>query len=231
MKRIAKYIILIIILLLILIGYYLIVSNEFDNLKIFFEGGLNILQVAFSVVIAYLLYDRFGTTKRILDKQNDLIIEFIEKYRSLGIYVYIFDKNKRVHTYFKPGKNVFARFDIKYINRLILFPSGTLGHPKLNELNKLIENPLFPEELVPDLSTFKFFSLTAEIGDFNRENFIFLSFDRIDKHDELNQTKFMKPNDEQETLKDFLSRIRNSVNSIEDWVNRETSIKIKLNLE
>ena len=90
---------------------------------------------------------------------------------------------------------------------------------------------MFPEELVPDLSTFKFFSLTAEIGDFNRENFIFLSFDRIDKHDELDQTKFMKPNDEQETLKDFLSRIRNSVNSIEDWVNRETSIKIKLNLE
>ena len=231
MKRIIKYIILTLILVATLICYYLIVMNEYDNLQSFFDGGLRIMQVAFSIVIAYLLYDRFGTTKKILDKQNELIIDFIEKYRSLGIYVYIFDGNKLIHTYFKPGKNILKRFEKKYKNRLILFPSGTLGHPKLNGLNKLIENPLFPKELIPDISTFKFYSLTAEIGDFNREDFIFLSFERIDDPTELNQKKFMKPNDEKETLGDFTSRIVNSVCKIENWINRESSIKIKLNLE
>ncbi len=145
-----------------------------------------------------------------------MIIDFIEKYRGLGIYVYIVDGNKLIHTYFNPGKNLMNRFDKKFMNRKILFSSGTLGHPKLIGLNTIIEHPLFPKDLIPDISTFKFYSLTAELGDFNREDYVFLSFERIESHEELDQKKFMDPNDEKTSLKEFLSRIVNSVNSIED---------------
>lgn len=231
MKKYKYHIILSLILIVTIVGYFLIIVQGSEELKSFFEGALKIIQVVFSIVIAYLLYDRFGTTKKILDKQNDLIIDFIEKYRSLEIYVYIVDGNTLIHSYFKPGKNLINRFDKKFINRKILFPSGSLGHPKLNKLNTIIENPLFPKELIPDISTFKIYSLTAELFDFNREDYVFLSFERIESHEKLDQKNFMKPNDENTSIKEFLSKIVNSVNSIENWVNRESSIKIKLNLE
>lgn len=229
MKKLLKYIVVII--FLTIISYYFIVTQNYCNFKTFLDFYLRFLQTTFSFVIAYLLYDRFGTSKKILDKQNEIIIEFIQNYRSFGIYCYIFDGNKVINTYIKPGKKISSRFDKKYMNRLILFPAGTLGHPKLHGLNKLIENPLFPVELVPDISTLNFYSLTAEIDNFDRNKFIFFSFEKIDNFNELNQKEFMKPNNEKLTLDVFLSKIVNSVVSIEDWINRESSIKIKLNLE
>jgi hypothetical protein len=231
MKKIKNYVFLTAIIIFTLIVYSIIVFKGYEKLNTFFSGAIGIIQVFFSIIITYLLYDRFGTTKKILDKQNDLIIDFIEKYRNLGIYLYIMDDNKLIHIYFNPGKNLIKQIDKKYLKRNILFPTGTLGHQHLRELNKLKNNPLFPSELIPNISAFEFFSLTAEIGDFDRNNYAFLSFERVDYHVDLNQKNYMKPNNEKVLLEDFLTNITSSINSIEYWVNRESSIKIKLNFD
>ena len=231
MKKYNRFIILFIIIILALLGYYCISYLGNDSLKGFFEGAISIIQVIISIVIAYLLYDRFGTSRKVLDKQNELIIEFIEKYRSLGIYSYIIDGNTLKQSYLRPGRILKKRYEEKFMNRSILFPKGSLSHPKLSELNTILDNPLFPVELKPDLSALKFYSLTAEIFEFDRENYVFFSFEPIDDSKDLNQKKFMYPNDDHMSFAEFINRLENSITSIENWVNRESSMNIKLNLE
>ncbi|MEB8345883.1 hypothetical protein OO010_07485 [Flavobacteriaceae bacterium KMM 6898] len=231
MKKHKRFIILFIIIILALLGYYYIVYFGDDSQKPFFEGAIRIIQVIISIVIAYLLYDRFGTSRKVLDKQNELIIEFIEKYRSLGIYTYIIDNSILKQSYLRPGRKLKTRYEEKFMNRKILFPKGSLGHPKLLELNTILDKPLFPVELKPDLSALKFHSLTAEIDEFDRENYVFFTFEPIDNSNDLNQKNFMYPNDDNTNFEEFIKRIESSITSIENWVNRESSMNIKLNLE
>jgi len=75
-----KIIIFITILIIILIAFaYFININLFDEHKFsLILDLLDVIQVIITIYIAFLLYDRLGTSRKLFDKQNEIVIEYIE---------------------------------------------------------------------------------------------------------------------------------------------------------
>src|SRR5690606_6294229 len=83
------YIIIISTSLASILGIWFLIS--FDCLKQQFDivkDVLGVFQIVLSIYIAYLLYDRFGTSKKLLDKQNELIIKFLEELKKVRLEIH-----------------------------------------------------------------------------------------------------------------------------------------------
>jgi ABC-type multidrug transport system fused ATPase/permease subunit len=224
-----KFIVIIVcIILLVLILSYFVDKDCFDNDK--FSLILNIIngtQIFVTIIVAYLVYDRFGTSRKLLDKQNDIVIEYIEEI-----------KNIRLHIYEWTGENVYQErnagigrnIHFKYIekDKPVLFKSGFYASQKVKRLNKLVNHPLFPIEIIKKVDIFSFPVMTATFSDY-RQGYVFISFE--------NESNFIMndwmlagdSHEESLTINQLIKQLENLLETLENWVNKESSIKIKLN--
>jgi len=230
-----KFIYIYIFLILLIISISTLVLNDYlpsnDVSKII--EIINVTQVFISVYIAYLLYDRFGTSKKILDKQNDIVIEYLEELKKIKLFMYVFTEERTV--IFKP---IYASKRIKYLvddnskNKRIMVKSG-FYYGKANRLNEIINHPLFPIDIKNDLNIFTVQNLTTDFN-FDRKKCVFLSFEEETDLSEnnFNENNWMILNDDSSlTIKEYFRKIENLIKTVENWVNKESSIKIKLNFE
>ena len=106
------YLLILTVLLLIIITSYFVLNNDcLSNNISKIIAIINVSQIFISVYIAYLLYDRFGTSKKILDKQNEKVIEYLEELKNIKFYLYIFnDKNLTISP-------IYPRKDMSYFSK------------------------------------------------------------------------------------------------------------------
>jgi hypothetical protein len=96
----------------------------------------------------------------------------------------------------------------------------------LKRINEIIEHPLFPPDLKKSVDIFNFGIMTSTLN-VSVEKYGFVSFNN-DKPKE--EETWMYPFDGDMTINDYLIKIENAVSNLEKWINKESSIKIKLNL-
>lgn len=221
------YIIIISTALACVIGIWLLIS--YDCLKPQFEiikDVLGIFQIVLSIFIVYLLYDRFGTSKKLLDKQNELIIEFLEELKKVRLEIH--EKTKKGHKstiHTGIGKNLQYAKSRPVSKKTALFNSNQF-YTELKLINQIIEHPLFPVDLKSTADIFKFGELTGILDD-SIENYALISFNhQIPTFEE----NWMYPYEGDMTVGEYLEKIEKSVEKLEKWINQESSIKIKLNL-
>lgn len=224
-----------ILLILLIISISTLVLNDYlpsANVSKIIEI-INVTQVFISVYIAYLLYDRFGTSKKILDKQNDIVIEYLEELKKIKLFMYIFTEERTVN--FIP---IYASKRIKFLvddnskNKRIMVKSG-FYYGKTNRLNEIINHPLFPIDIKNDLNIFTYQNLTRDFN-FDQKKCVFLSFEEETDLSEnnFNENNWMILDDRSSlTIREYFHKIENLIKAVENWVNKESSIKIKLNFE
>jgi hypothetical protein len=222
-----KFYIFISILVLATVGISVLISlnrHLTDNIL----NIISVLSAAQSVIscyIVYLLYDRFGTSKKILDKQNDLIIEFIDEIKKIRFYV----------TQFYPDgimsvTNLSIKKDLSFaksdpgLNKRLMFRSKDF-YSILAKVNEILNHPLFPRELNKDLQIFSQ-SVLMSNPTFKKEDFAYISF-QYEK--DFSEEGWMTPAHDKVTLNEYIFRIERMVIELEKWINRESSIKIRLN--
>lgn len=221
------YIIIISTALACILGIWMLIS--FECLKPQFNivrDVLGIFQIVLSIFITYLLYDRFGTSKKLLDKQNELIIEFLEELKKVRFNIHEkTEKGVKSTMLSRIGKNLqFAKS--RAVSKKIALFNLNQFYNELKLINQIIEHPLFPPDLKKTTDIFKFGEMTSILDD-SIENYGLISFNYELPTEEEN---WMYPYDGDMTVEEYLERIENSVEKLEKWINKESSIKIKLNL-
>jgi hypothetical protein len=226
MKKITIFITISIITVVILT--YLIELDRFDDSKFSLVlDVINATQVIITFIIAYLLYDRLGTSRKLLDKQNEIVIEYIEQLKSI-----------RLNIYHWTGENVYTNRSIGISRNLnwvsfekdnpILFKSNFHSYPKVQKLYELVNHPLFPIEIKNDVDIFSRSVMTSTLSDY-KLGYVFVSFE---DESEFKMKEWMYSGDTLETcvkINGFINKIENLLLILENWVNKESSIKIKLN--
>jgi hypothetical protein len=147
--------------------------------------------------------------------------------------MYIFNEERTV-----TFTTIYASKRIKYVvddnskNKRIMVKSG-FYYDKTNRLNEIINHPLFPIDIKSNLDIFTYQDLTRDFN-FNRKKCVFLSFEEETDLSEnnFNENNWMILDDSSSlTIKEYFHKIENLIKTVENWVNKESSIKIKLNFE
>lgn len=210
-----------------IIGIWILLS--YDCLKSQFEivkDVLGVFQIVLSVFIAYLLYDRFGTSKKLLDKQNDLIIEFLEELKKIRLQIHgLSVEGKKTIIHIGISKNMSLAKNSVVAKKIALFQSEQF-YSELKTINDIIEHPLFPPEIKNTVDIFKFGEMTSTLNE-SVEKFGLISF----RHENPKKNEiWMYPYNGDMTIMEYLEKIENAILQLEKWINKESSIKIKLNL-
>lgn len=216
------------IILLVFALSFFVTQNIFDNEK--FSLILNIInatQIFVTFLVAYLVYDRFGISRKLLDKQNEIVIEYIEHLKNIRLFIYEWT-NDHVYT----ERNIGIGRDLHWIynekDRPVLFKTGFYSSENIRKLYELVNHPLFPVAIKNDVDIFSYTIMTATFSDC-KQAYTFVSFEN--EHD-FTMTNWMLAGDSHEdclTLNQLIRKIEHLLETLENWVNKESSIKIKLN--
>lgn len=226
MKRFYSFLATIIIAICI-ISYFVtqevFVSTQFSTII----DIINVTQVLISIYIAYLLFDRFGTSKKILDKQNEIILDYLEELKKLRIHIYLFEGEKlKIEVNTNISKDMIFSRELFVDKKIMLVKSGYFSLDKIKKFNELTNHPLFPIELKNELDIFNYSVLTSSLSE-KKENFAFFS---LEPEYDFDMTKWMIPGRKEDiTITDFFDKIENLLITVENWINKESSIRIKLN--
>lgn len=224
-----KFIVLIgCIILIVLVLSYFIDKDVFDVGK--FSLILNIIngtQIFVTIIVAYLVYDRFGTSRKLLDKQNDIVIEYIEQIKNIRLYIYEWTGE---HVYEASNVGIGRNLQWKYHekDKPTLFKSGFYASPKVRRLNELINHPLFPIEIRSSVDIFSPPIMTATFSDY-KEGYIFVSFEDENDFTMNNWMLIGRSSEDCLTINQLIKQLDNLLATLEIWVNKESTIKIKLN--
>lgn len=222
------YIFLSVLILSIFIVSYLVTKDVFISTQFStIIDIINVTQVLISIYIAYLLYDRFGTSKKILDKQNEIILSYLEELKKLRIHIYLFEGEKlKIQVNTNISKNMNFSREIFEDKKIMLVKSGYFSLEKIQKFNDLTNHPLFPTELKNELDIFNYSVLTSTLSE-KKDGFAFFS---LEPETDFDMSKWMIPGRKEDiTITDFFDKIENLLKTVENWVNKESSITIKLN--
>lgn len=217
----------------VILGIFLSIIMLFNEttegfLKNLFEF-IGVLQAIASFYIAYLLYDRFGTSMKLLDKQNEVILEYIEELKKLRFFIYLVHDTTLTQVQISMRRKLKEQFKEEVLNRKVMV-SSDFGFTETKRLNELIEHPLFPADLKQKIDVFRFRHKT---GDFNFDStkYAFVSYTPIVDFKSFNQNEWMFPNEGDMQLKNYVESLEKAIHEIEEWINRESTLKISLNIE
>ncbi|MCZ8330825.1 MAG: hypothetical protein O9282_05895 [Flavobacterium sp.] len=226
-----KIIIFITILIIILIAFaYFININLFDEHKFsLILDLLDVIQVIITIYIAFLLYDRLGTSRKLFDKQNEIVIEYIEMLKILRLNMYQWtDEHACTSRIIRISRNthwINLEKDIP-----VLFNTSFHSQLQNEKLNDLINHPLFPVEIKNDVDLFNYGIMTSTFSE-NKKGYVFISFN--DERD-FNMNEWMYSGntlDDCVKVNQFMNKIQRILDVLENWANKESSIKIKLNFD
>lgn len=207
---------------------YLIYKDVFDVDKFsLIINVINVTQIFITLIVAYVVYDRFGTCRKLLDKQNDIVIEYIEQIKTVRLFIYEWTGDHVcVVRNVGIGKNIHGEYYEK--DKPTLFKRGFYVTPEVKRLNELINHPLFPIEIRSEVDIFSPPVMTATFSDY-KKGYVFVSFADENDFKMDNWMLLGRSSEDCLTINQLIKQLDNLLETLENWVNKESSIKIKLN--
>lgn len=233
-KTSTKIIYLIIFLVLIYFLILAFIPKQIDKLFIEINRLLTFIQTVITIIIAYLLYDRFGTSKKIMDIRNQLVVDLLIELKKINFSIGVLDEENHSFTVYNKvfGKRIKTNIPKSILNKKIVFP----WENSLSQQQKILEilnNPLFPIELTGIQTLFKSYVLTNASLEYKRENLAFVIINRSFQSDHpthLEDNSWAYDSNNYELL-EFLNCIEDVISEIENWINKKSTISYKLNFE
>lgn len=189
-------------------------------------GGITTL---FTLLLAFLLYNKFVIDKPFFDKQKDAVFSLLDEIRDTSFLVI----NERYGLKFEPIK-ADQEFDKSlfddYLDRLVSFSYESLI--RLEAITDYRKNIYLPKTISKNLEQLSV--LTPGSLDQERLNeYVFVVFKKTGRHEDhkADLKSFCKPNIFHEiTVKDYHEKWEKLINSIKKWIDENSSIDIELNL-
>lgn len=213
-----------IIILLIIIAVILF------SIPFFFEkttndnivSGINLIagfSSLLTLIIALLLFNKFGIETSLLEKQTKQVFELLENINKSNILI----EGKSEFMRFNPAKP-YLKFYEDYYNRKLLFSTKYIEG--LETIWKFSDNVFLPKEIATKLRGLQIYMISNLKEEVNADE---LRVSAPFKSDE--DEKFGRGNDKEILMFDFVNNWNELIDEIKNWISTNSSMKSELNLE
>ena len=226
------------ILIIFSVLYFVIISlviktSFFDSTVV--KDIASITSSFFTIIIAMLLYDRFGYRKIIYEKKLELVLKLLEKLKATTINIAY--KNLREGKAFY-GQIYIDKKQIDFkvlenninINSFVIFHLGDIEN-YFSPFNILVSNPYMPKEIVKKLEflNVNHFEGVKENLSYQNEN-IKISVYKPSISVVIPDLDDWYKMREDMSIATFINNYLDCLNSIEEWINKHSNIKSDLNI-
>jgi fumarate reductase subunit D len=167
-----------------------------------------------TLVIALLLYEKYGIDTAVIDKRRQIVFNLLEKINGLIFFI----EGKEISFAISMDSSD-KKYLEKYYNLKLIF-----SNTYLEELEKLFEissNPFTPKAIVGKMNILKFRVLSFNISDAEKNNYakLYPLGHRNEKED------FGQLNFNETTLYDFIVMYQDVKDATIEWISQNSSIK------
>lgn len=173
-----------------------------------------------TVIIALLLYDKFGIDKSIKDKNLKASLDLLEQIKKTFITI----QGDKFMINYRPTVFAMQWYEDSYSKELIFSSSYSSD---ISFLTNFSDNLYLPKEIKLKLDELLPFSMTQTSEDIKMSDFGKVS---IGQPKDV-EWKFDIINNEKVTLYDYLFKWDDLITTIQDWCNKHSDSKIDLNIQ
>ena len=184
-----------------------------------------------TIIIAFLLFDRFGVSKKTLDKNVETVFELLEVIKSKIIYAeYEFDTGT-YHSAISISDNLGEFKNNKImLEKDILFNYEDINNG-LSEINQFATNIWLPIQIKDKINKISLLSATSVKDNFLSKNKCFrVSFNLYPEARKEKEIIWYMTNDKETTFNEFLTNLEDLVAEIKTWLNNHSNFDLELNI-
>ncbi len=232
MKNSSK--ILLIILILLISGAILLPFWFLNDSKDAVNMSDYLIRTIFSVVtmiIAFLLFDRFGVSKQALNKNVETVFELLEVIKSKTIYAE-YESDAGV---FHAAISISDDLD-KFKNHKIMLEKDILFNYEdinygLSEINQFATNIWLPVKIKDKIKKISLLSASSVKDNFDSKNkCVKVYFNLYPEARKEKDVKWYMTNEKETTFNEFLTNLKDLVREIKTWLNKHSNYDLDLNI-
>ena len=221
-------------ILLSLFILQLIIEGVYHNTRDFSKSLSmvgDIVKIAASLgtlVIALLLFDKFGVRKKIVEDRIYLVLDLISQVKNLRISAHAKENTSETYMpWINASKDMSGYKKVKEINNLIVVFDVEDFQEGLKGILKILNNSLIPIEIKEQLNFFEISKASPGINDnidcvkicFTKNSFL-----------PTDDQKWFDVNGQEMNFVTFITNLENFLVAGEIWINKHMNPKIKLNI-
>ncbi len=218
MKRKSLVIAIIIFSLLVFLLPFFLSKETNENIV----SGINIISgfaTLLTLVIALLLYNKFGIEKSLLDKQTNKVFELLESLNKSFIFI----EGSRIMMKFKPTRPYYKIFESHYDKKLLFSPTYMEG---LENVWKYSNDIFLPKSIAKRLNKLQIYMLAKKEENLDDDQLRVYVPTKSDVKE-----YFGMANNKETVFIDFVTNWNELVDEIKSWISKNSSMKSELNLE
>jgi len=185
--------------------------------------GLGAIASLFTLVIALILYQRFGIESRFIERQTDKTLELVDIIKGKVINV----KTKKYNYFLRfkiDDKNILKEKFYDYLNPKIIIIKHNDYEIFTRSLYEIRKSYWLPKEIKEKMGFLIIYGHKKLSDDSNSEKYARLNFENDNSGD------YVLPMPEM-TVADYIKKKNELTKSIENWLSKHSDIKIDLKLE
>lgn len=193
-----------------------------------------LIRTIFSVVtmiIAFLLFDRFGVSKQALNKNVETVFELLEVIKSKTIYAE-YESDAGV---FHAAISISDDLD-KFKNHKIMLEKDILFNYEdinygLSEINQFATNIWLPVKIKDKIKKISLLSASSVKDNFDSKNkCVKVYFNLYPEARKEKDVKWYMTNEKETTFNEFLTNLKDLVREIKTWLNKHSNYDLDLNI-
>ena len=186
-----------------------------------------------TLIIAFLLYDKFGIAKTIIDKKVNVVLELLEHFKGGRILAkYTRNEGEKIITsvrVIRPKKDMSSYLE-KGTNGLLIAVNSNDYYNGMDKVSTLKNNIWMPKEIAVKLEPLQFYSFYKdEKIQNNIEKYIRLQLGVGSLTDKNQDENWMRPGNTEISFEVYLQNIESVFKAIENWLEKHTNMSIEIN--
>lgn len=192
---------------------------------------ISTISSVFTIIIAFILFDRFGVSKKTLDKNVETVFKLLEVIKSKIIYAEYESDSGTHHLAISISDNLgeFKKNKIM-LEKDILFNYEDINNG-LYEINQFANDVWLPIQIRKKIKTISLVSASSVKDDFIPKNkCVRIYFHLYPEARKEKEVMWYMTNQKETTFNEFLSNLENLVSEIKTWLNNHSNFKLELNI-
>lgn len=220
-------------IMILTLGIFLIPFLLHDDKKEALSISTNLISIISSlitVIIAFLLFDKFGVSKKALDRNVELVFKLLEVIKSKTIYTEYESDSGTHHSVILIGNNLSESKNNFIGDKIIIFNYEDINKG-LNEINQFANNIWLPSQIKKKVQKISLRSASSIEDTFpHRNKYVKIYFDLYPEARKDTKVVWFKTNQKETTLNDFRLDLEELLAEIMIWLNKHSKDKLDINI-
>lgn len=185
-----------------------------------------------TIIVALLLFDRFGVSKKTLDKNVETVFKLLEVIKSKTIYAeYESDSGVEYNAAISIHENLEQfKLNKEMLEKDILFNYEDINNG-LSEIHQFRASVWLPVQIRKKIEKILFLSVSSVNDSFIKKNkCVKIYFHLYPEARKEKEVRWYKTNQKETTFNEFLSNLEDLAAEIKSWLNKHANSELELNI-